>query len=79
MGEQLEYLLTCWDAFKRAQDAKRLDQFWPKVFEDWYARWPVPSSPSLALRYPSIEEGRVLLQQEKNNVCGSFTYYFLIR
>lgn len=67
-GEQLEFLLSQWKSFKRAQDAKTLDKFWPRVFEEWFTRWPVPSSPSLARSHNSIEEGRLALQKAKNTV-----------
>ena len=76
-GEQFQFLLTCWDNFKSAQDTKALDRFWPKVYEDWYTRWPIPSSPSLAREYGSIEEGRIILQKEKNTVRDSFLHVAL--
>ena len=67
-GEQLEFLLAHEDAFKRAQEEKTLDRFWQRVFEEWYHQWELPSSPSLILEYGSIEEGRLMLQKEKNTV-----------
>ena len=67
-GEQLEFLLSRWEAFKHAQDAGALRRFWPKVSEDWFTRWPIPPSPSLALEYGSIEEGRIMLQNDKKGV-----------
>ena len=70
-GEQLEFLISCWRTFKHAQDIKGLDKFWPKVFEDWYIRWPIPHSPSLAQLHGSIEEGHLVLQKGKNVVCYS--------
>lgn len=69
-GEQLEFLLSREEAFKRAQDGRALEPFWQKVFEDWYHQWEIPSSPSLALTYGSITEGRIMLQKEKNAVRG---------
>ena len=70
--EQRTFLVNRWESFKRAQDAKALDRFWAKLFEDWYTFWPVPSSPSLVQKYGSIEEGHLALQKEKNSVCDSF-------
>lgn len=67
-GEQLEFLLANEQAFKRAQEAKTLDRFWRKVFEEWYHQWEIPSSPSLILEYGSVAEGRVMLQKETNGV-----------
>ena len=58
--------------FKRAQDTKGLDKFWPKIFEDWYICWLIPHSPSLARSYGTIKEGRLVLQKEKNVVRNSF-------
>ena len=69
--EQLQFLLSYWEKYKHAQDAKALDHFWPKVYEDWYLRWPVPSHPSLVQQYGSIEEGRLMLQKDKNTVRDS--------
>ena len=75
-GEQLEFLMSRWDSFKRAQNAKTLDHFWPKVFEDWYTRWPVPSSATLIQEYGTMEEGRLALQSEKNGVRdNSYSLY----
>ena len=71
-AEQLEFLVNRWEGFKRAQDGKTLDHFWARVFEDWYTFWPIPSSPSLARDYGTIEEGRLMLQKEKNNVRDGF-------
>ena len=71
-GEQLEFLVPRWQSFRDAQDAKKLANFWPKVFEDWYIKWPVPSSPSLALKYGTVEEGRLVLQKAKNAVRDGF-------
>ena len=71
-GEQLEFLISRWRTFKRAQDTKGLDKFWLKVFEDWYIHWPIPHSPSLVRSHGSIEEGRLVLQKEKNAVRDSF-------
>ena len=70
-GEQLEFLVPRWKSFKDAQDTKTLANFWPKVFEDWYTKWPVPSSASLVLKYGTVEEGRLMLQKAKNVVRGS--------
>ena len=67
-GEQLEFLLSRWETFKCAQDSGALCWFWPKVSEDWFARWLIPSSPSLVQEYGSIEEGRLMLQKDKNAV-----------
>lgn len=69
--EQLEFLLAYWEKFKRAQDNKALDSFWPKVYEDWYTRWPISSSASLVLKYGSIQEGRLMLQKDKNAVSNT--------
>lgn len=70
-GEQLEFLISRWRTFKRAQDIKGLDKFWPKVFEDWYIHWPIPHSQSLVRSHGSVEEGRLVLQKEKNVVRDS--------
>ena len=70
-GEQLEFLVCRWDKFKRAKDAKTLDHFWSMVWEDWYSRWPVPSSPPLTQECKTIEEARLMLQKEKNTVRTS--------
>ena len=77
-GDQLEFLLSHWGSFKRAQDAKGLNRFWAKIFEDWYDRWPVPSSPSLVREYGSIEATRLMLQKEKNTVRDDFYPFALI-
>lgn len=71
-GEQLEFLLRRWEDFKRTQNAKTLDKFWPRVFEDWYTNWPISSSPSLALTHGTVEEGRLKLQKAKNTVRPNF-------
>lgn len=78
-GEQLEFLLRRWGDFKRAQNAKKLDNFWPRVFEDWYTNWPIPSSPSLALEYGTVEDGRLKLQQAKSTVRLNFYLQHLHR
>ena len=67
-GEQLEFLLYQWPVFKRAQDNKSLDRFWPRVFEDWFKRWPVRSTPTLIKEHGSPEAARLMAQKEKNTV-----------
>lgn len=41
-GEQLEYLLANWDDFKHAQNMKKLDPFWQRVFDGWHRLWLIP-------------------------------------
>jgi len=79
-GEQLEFLISRWPEFKRAQDKKALsDQFWPKVFEDWHNRWPVSASPSSVKEHGSTELARLMLQSDNNGVCNTFYAYPLSR
>ena len=68
-GEQLEFLLSCWKSFKIAQNAKRLDQFWQRVFDEWYSRWPIPSPRASHAGEPP-ENLRLMAQKEKNAVRG---------
>ena len=77
-GEQLEFLLSYWPAFKRAQGSKAFDRFWQKLFEEWYTRWPIV--PTLASRqeHGSPEVARLMLQKEKSTVCDSFLTIFLL-
>lgn len=67
-GEQLEYLLSCWENFKRAQTNKKLDRFWGQTYEEWYKRWPVPSPASWVQDYGSVEAGRFMYRKEKDGV-----------
>ena len=67
-GEQLEFLLSRWEDFKHAQATKALDRFRRQTYDEWYNRWPISSSPSLAQEYGSIEAGRLMLQKDKNAV-----------
>jgi hypothetical protein len=67
-GEQLQFLRSRFKGFKHAQDTKTLDRFWSKLLDDWYNSWPIPSSPSLAREYGTVEEARLMLQKEKNAV-----------
>jgi hypothetical protein len=67
-GEQLEFLLSQEGSFRRCQDQKTLDHFWPRVFEEWYNRWPIFASSALSRRHGTPEAARVMLQKEKNAV-----------
>lgn len=70
-GDQLEFLLSQESSFRRAQDARTLDRFWQKVFDEWYHRWPLPSCPTLTHGHNTAETARFMLQKEKNKVRGS--------
>ena len=67
-GEQLEFLLSRFSNFKRSQDEKTLDRFWPRLFEDWYDRWPVPANPTMSKNYGSPEANRLMAQKAKKTV-----------
>ena len=73
-GEQLEFLLSRYTSFERAQDAQTLDRFWLRLFEDWYHRWKLPSSPTpeLLRQYGTMEEARFMIQTKKNAVRSFF-------
>ena len=75
-GEQLEFLLSNWEGFKHAQNAKKLDHFWQRVFEAWYKRWPITPPPSSHSHEP-IENQRLMAQRE-NNTVRQILYYALI-
>lgn len=67
-GEQLEFLFSQEAVFKRYQDQKTLDHFWPRVFKEWYDRWPIVPSLDLRREHGSAEAARVMIQKEKNAV-----------
>ena len=68
-GEQLEYLLTEEANFKRAQDAKALDPFWSRVFEEWHHRWVLPDpSPALCLKWKTPDALRDAVKKARNKV-----------
>ena len=75
-GEQLEFLLSKWEAFKRAQYEKKLDRFWQRIFDLWYTRWPLPLSSTL----PQPEAARLMARGKKNAVCDhrSFSNFVLV-
>ena len=75
-GEQLEFLITNWPTFRRAQDTKTLDQFWDRIFDQWHARWPPPApSAALSKTHGSSEAARLMLQKDRNTVCHiSFSF-----
>lgn len=68
-GEQLEFLISNWLAFKRAQDNKALNQFWDRIFDQWHTRWPSVPSAALSKTHGSPEAARLMLQKDKNSVC----------
>ena len=69
-GEQLEFLLFHESGFKLCQDAKKLDRFWLRTFEEWYRRWPLPS-PSSTLPEKDRSAALLAAQKEKNTVRDS--------
>ena len=71
-GEQLEFLLENWPRFKRAQDAKKLDQFWERIFADWLTRWPTTVARGSSHANEPIENVRLMLQKEKKGVRVRF-------
>ena len=73
-GEQLEFLLSQESSFRRCQDMKTLNHFWPRVFENWYDRWPIVSTPALSKKYGTPEAARIMVQKETNAVRLIFSY-----
>ncbi|KAF9779415.1 hypothetical protein BJ322DRAFT_1113226 [Thelephora terrestris] len=71
-GVQLEFLLTQEARFRRCQDEKTLDRFWPKVFEEWYHQWPIVPSIAMTRKHGSPEAARMMMQQEKNTQIKSW-------
>ena len=71
-GEQLEFLLSQESSFKRCQDGKTLGQFWPRVFDVWYSRWPIPTPTTFTREEGSAEGARLMSQKDKNLVRDSF-------
>ena len=69
-GEQLEFLLFHESSFKLCQDAKKLDRFWLRTFEEWYRRWPLPP-PSPALSEKDRSDALLAAQKDKNLVRDS--------
>lgn len=67
-GEQLEFLLSHWQTFKRCQDGKKLTPFWPYVYDHWYQRWPIVPTPDAIELYGTPENARLMLQEGKNAV-----------
>ena len=67
-GEQLEFLLSHWASFKRSQNNKTLDQFWPRVFDQWHRNWQITPSRASCREYGNPENARLMLQQSKNTV-----------
>ena len=77
-GEQLEFLISNWVTFVRHQGAKKLDHFWPRLFEDWHKRWPPHSTPALNKKYETEEAARLMVQKAKNAVRGRYHIFILI-
>ncbi|KAF9777388.1 hypothetical protein BJ322DRAFT_1025784 [Thelephora terrestris] len=72
-GDQLEFLLSHWEDFKQAQDTKKLDPFWQRVFAGWYERWPIPPSPPSSHAHESPENIRLMAQKaEKTKIKNWF-------
>ena len=69
-GEQLEFLLENWPRFKQAQDVKKLDQFWERIFAEWHTRWPTVVAPGSSHANEPIKNVRLMLQKEKRTVRG---------
>lgn len=69
-------LLTYWPIYKRYQDEKDLDSFWKIVFEAWFNKWPISSTPSPALvrAHKTPEAARMMMQKEKGVVRGGFIH-----
>ena len=70
-GEQLEFLLENWPRFKQAQDAKKLDQFWDRIFAEWHTRWPTTVAPGSFRSREPLENVRLMLQKERRKVRGN--------
>ena len=68
-GEQLEFLFAHLPDFRACQDDKTLGDFWEKLFNDWYDKWPLPHVMSEA--HGSVENTRIMLRKEKNAVRGN--------
>jgi hypothetical protein len=39
---QHNFLLECFPGYLEAQAKARYDQFWPKFFQEWFAKFPTP-------------------------------------
>ena len=67
-GEQLEYLLSEWENFKRAQNSKTLGQFWPRVFDHWQRTWAIKPTAKDCVTHGNIQNARLMLLKEKKTV-----------
>lgn len=67
-GEQLEFLLSHEAGHKRHQDQQTLDRFWPRVFEQWYDRWPLVATPALIKKHKTRDAARMMMQNGRNKV-----------
>jgi hypothetical protein len=67
-GDQLEYLTSHWARFVTYQSEKKLDRFWPRVYDGWYGKWPIIPSPQSINQYESRENAILTLRSENNAV-----------
>ena len=72
-GYQLEFLFGYWPAFKAAQDARTLDTFWKRVFEEWFHEWPVQATVDEIREYGPMDAA-IMHQKEKKTVRNSFSH-----
>ena len=70
-GDQLEFLFGYWRAFKTAQDAKALEPFWNRVFEEWFHEWPVHVTLDEIREFGPMD-APVMHKKEKKAVRNSF-------
>ena len=67
-GAQLGYLLTHWSGFISHQNAGTLDRFWPRVYDGWYATWPITATPLSITKWDTPEAATLMLRSENNQV-----------
>lgn len=66
---QLEFLLSQEAGYRRAQDDKKLDQFWPRILEEWFHRWGVPkATPAVIAKSKSPEDAATAMQKKRTKV-----------
>lgn len=73
-GDQLEYMLSHWESFVTNQNEKKLDRFWPRVYDGWYKKWPITPSLESIGKYGSRENAILALRSENNNVSITSFY-----
>ena len=66
--DQVNYLISHWLDFKAHQAAGALDRFWPRVFDGWYQKWPVTSTPEAVAEYGSPANAVLALRLGTNSV-----------